>query len=92
MNRITYSFALIIVLALARCGSTDSDSGVSGGSKSSSSTYKYEFSENGCNTGKQEFSSLEALCDGLKNDSLNKGCAESLRKKHFESSGCSGSF
>lgn len=46
--------------------------------------YSYEFEENGCKTGKQEFSSKADYCSGLKNDGLNNGCAASLRQKAYE--------
>ncbi len=58
----------------------------------SSSSYSYTLTENGCSTQKQSFSSKEAMCEGLKNDSLNHYCAESLRRNRFTSDGCSGSF
>lgn len=49
---------------------------------------KYEFEENGCNTGQHTFSNNGDYCAGLLDDSLNKGCARSLREKAFEAAGC----
>lgn len=56
----------------------------------------YQFSFNGCDTGKHEFfgDNAEAvkkqLCDSLKDSILNKGCAENLRREFFRLK-CSGS-
>ncbi|MFZ3230288.1 MAG: hypothetical protein WA160_08790 [Pseudobdellovibrio sp.] len=50
-----------------------------------SSGYTYDLTENGCPTGEHSFSSLESMCDGLKNDSLNNFCARNLRYSKFQS-------
>ena len=38
-------------------------------------TYSYQLTENGCTTGKKNFSSLSEMCNSLKNDSANNFCA-----------------
>ncbi|MBC7465318.1 MAG: hypothetical protein H7256_04945 [Bdellovibrio sp.] len=53
--------------------------------KAQSSSYSYTLSENNCSTGQHDFSSQEAMCDGLKNDSLNNYCASQLRHAKFQS-------
>ncbi len=53
----------------------------------------YEFSYNGCNTGKHEFDSKDAFCVGLKDyRANNNGCAYDLRKQAYEEKGCAGEF
>lgn len=47
-------------------------------------SFKYEFEQNGCNTGKKEFSSKSEMCQGLQQESLNNGCALELRKDYFK--------
>lgn len=68
---------LFVVLAVAGCSKED---------------LAYEYSVNGCSTGRQEFDSKEAMCAGLQSDSRNKGCALSERQDKFKQDGCSGSF
>lgn len=53
--------------------------------------FQYEFTINGCGTGKQTFNSSENLCIGLQNNTLNNNCALSLRESYFKSN-CSGEF
>ncbi len=88
----------VLMLGLLACGK-DSDKTKSGAlavesvNHTSSSSVKeiYQFTYNGCDTGKKEFSAEDktevrkALCDGLQNDKLNNGCAYSLRYNHFQS-------
>ncbi len=50
--------------------------------KSESFTYKY--SVNNCTTDEKTFSSNEAMCDALRNDSLNHYCAQDLRYQRFQ--------
>ena len=45
--------------------------------------YKYNLSYNGCSTGEHKFSSKDAMCDALQNNSLNNYCARDLREQHF---------
>ena len=51
----------------------------------SNQSYTYDLTENGCPTGSHSFSSQEAYCNALKNDSLNNHCANSLRYDTFKS-------
>jgi hypothetical protein len=75
------------VLGLNGC--TDSDD-----SKSTTfSTFNYEYKEsvNGsqCTTDAHTFDDLSSYCAGLKDESLNNGCAHDVRMMHFAQS-CSG--
>ena len=53
--------------------------------------FSYDFTENGCATGKQTFDSKDAMCAGLRSDSRNNGCAVGSRRDKFERD-CGGSF
>jgi hypothetical protein len=80
-------FFLSVFLGLvASCGS-DKDPE----SANLKGNYNYNFDENGCKTGNQSFSSIEAYCKGLQNETLNKGCAQNIRKINFELK-CPGTF
>ena len=68
--------SILITLAMA-CGSESS-------TETKSETYTYELTENQCPTGKHEFSSKDAYCDGLTQSKLNNYCAYNLRKMEFE--------
>jgi hypothetical protein len=59
-----------------------------GSKESKDEKYTYQFSENGCDTGKQSFSSKLDYCNALKNDSLNNGCAAFTRAKTYQSANC----
>jgi hypothetical protein len=50
----------------------------------SSENKKYQFELNGCNTSEHAFDSQQAYCDGLRSNSLNNGCAESMRQSAYE--------
>lgn len=52
------------------------------------STFQYQYTLNGCDTGQHKADSKEQHCQQLKDDSLNRFCAASLRKEAFESKGC----
>jgi hypothetical protein len=56
------------------------------------SSYSYQYTVNGCDTGQHSFGSLEAMCHGLQDNGLNNGCALSDRQSYFSSKGCSGTF
>lgn len=56
--------------------------GGSGGGNSSS--YSYQFVENGCDTGKHQFPSLAEYCNALKDNSLNNGCAYRMRMETYK--------
>jgi hypothetical protein len=68
-----------------------------GTTKSSSITKSYEYTENGCPTGKHVFTGSDSsavqqqYCDALENDKLNGGCAEDLRQIAFNAN-CPGSW
>lgn len=47
------------------------------------SAYSYNFNVNGCTTGEKNFSTREAMCDALTDDSLNNNCAENERYTKF---------
>lgn len=47
-------------------------------------SFTYNFDLNGCKTGKHQFNSLEEMCMGLQNDTLNNSCASELRVNHFQ--------
>jgi hypothetical protein len=54
-----------------------------------SSSFSYDMTDNGCATGKKEFSSLDSLCEGLRDDAQNNNCARGLRYEKFKQD-CSG--
>lgn len=60
---------------------------VSGGN-----TFTYELSSNGCSTGKQVFNDKTQMCQGLQSITLNRDCAEDMRRRYFEGKGCPGNF
>jgi len=51
-------------------------------------SYSYDFTQNGCATGKHSFSSVSALCAGLADDARNHGCAFSLRYQMAKQHNC----
>lgn len=53
--------------------------------------FTYEYTENGCNTGKHSFANLDAYCSALQNNSLNNNCAVNSRQSAFNQK-CSGTF
>ena len=55
-----------------------------------STTLTYRLSQNGCDTGKHTFTSLESYCAGLANDAANNHCAVELRTELFAKN-CKGS-
>ncbi len=84
-KQIVFLLGLILITA---CGSDISEeSRISNRSE----RYSYELKSD-CSTGKQTFSSFEALCDGLRNEFLNKGCSRDLRRNEFRSLRCPGIF
>lgn len=70
----TFVITAALALTLAACGKKEE--------------YKYELSENGCSTGKQELESKADMCTRLKDNGANNGCAYTLRKQKFEQDGC----
>lgn len=49
---------------------------------------KYDFTENGCDTGEHKADSKDQYCSMLKDDSLNNGCAADLRAQEVSSQSC----
>ena len=54
--------------------------------------YNYEFSGIKCTTGPQKASSFDKICEILKDDQLNDGCASDKREELFINAECPGSF
>lgn len=44
----------------------------------------YQYIQDGCDTGPQKFQDAASYCEALKNNELNKNCAEGLRLKTYE--------
>ncbi len=82
MTKILFVASLLICIAL----------GLSGCGNHEEESLTYQLSSNGCDTGKHEFSSKAAYCNGLKDYRANNGCAFSLRKETYEKNGCPGTF
>ncbi|MBC7464542.1 MAG: hypothetical protein H7256_00995 [Bdellovibrio sp.] len=90
---------ILAVLTLSACNSDSSknDKNVSASGASGDFLASYEAND-GCTTGRQIFkgSSEEeigtAFCNALKDETLNKSCAHSLRSNLFISVKCSGEF
>ncbi len=80
MVRIYFVLFIISSLTLLSSCQKDADNITSDRTESRS----YEFTENGCATGKQSFASKDELCAALQNETLNKGCALSLRERYFK--------
>jgi hypothetical protein len=64
----------VAVLSFLSCGKKDE--------------FKYQLSENRCDTGEHKADSKEEMCGQLKNSELNNGCAAGLRKEKYEGDGC----
>lgn len=54
--------------------------------------YSYELIGKSCHTGEHEFGTFQAVCQGLRDNNLNQGCAEGEREDLFINSECEGSF
>lgn len=52
--------------------------------ESKSESFTYDYTENSCPTGKQTFSDKASYCNALLDETLNKGCAYSMRKATYE--------
>jgi hypothetical protein len=69
---------LLLTLALvAACGAGQNES-------ETSEEYGYNLTSNGCSTEQQKFTSRDAYCSGLQDETRNKGCALKLRKETFQ--------
>lgn len=53
------------------------------------STFTYTLEDNGCSTGTQVFSTIEDMCKGLQNNTLNNNCALEVREDFFKKN-CTG--
>jgi hypothetical protein len=73
---------------IAGCGGSGG-SGSSPNNLNTSSSFTYCYSENGCSTGTNTFSSVAALCKALAEDNFNRGCAYDIRREAFDSD-CAG--
>lgn len=87
MNKSLISLTVPVVISfLAACSGGGGSSGNSEGSFSDS----YNFTFNGCPTGKHTFTAnskgdlLEKVCSALVDDKLNNFCASGLRKEKFD--------
>lgn len=57
-----------------------------------SEEFTYEFTAGRCSTGAQSSPTFEGICETLKDDQINQGCAQSKREDLFISAQCPGSF
>lgn len=80
------SFVVLVAaaLSLSACSLDIGGHKIGGDNSVEQKSLAYEFSYNNCNTGRHEFPSQEAYCNGLKDDALNKYCAISLRYDDFK--------
>jgi hypothetical protein len=70
----------VTLLVVAGCGSSGKVS------------YNYQFTNNGCDTGEQVFTSLAAMCTALQSDAVNGSCALAARQAFFMTEKCPGTF
>jgi hypothetical protein len=87
---ISISFALTVLTALSACQVSAEAGGhklmdANLGGSSNTTSYSYDFTENGCETGTKVFSSIDDMCRTLRNDSANNYCASDLRFEFFRS-------
>lgn len=75
--RLFYYFLLTSIFVMS-CVSTKSNK------RTAAENWKYQYSENGCDTGVHQFPDKASYCDGLKDEETNNGCAASIRKKMYE--------
>lgn len=80
MKPILFAALAMALSGLAACSQS---------SESKKEVLSYEFEVNSCKTGRHEFSSQQDLCQGLQNETLNKGCALAMRESYFAAQ-CSG--
>lgn len=80
MKPILFAALAMTLFGLAACSQS---------SESKKEVLSYEFEVNSCKTGRHEFSSQQDLCQGLQNETLNKGCALAMREDYFAAQ-CSG--
>jgi hypothetical protein len=74
-------FASVTLLFLSACGILSSDSD---GPSVTNENWEYEYSENGCSTGKITGTTKIQQCEALKDDQRNNYCAKSTRETVFK--------
>jgi len=87
----TLFFGIILIAGLCSCGDEEGEGGP--GLRTSTQRYTYSVTFNDCKTGSRTFGSVEALCDGLRQDS-RKACAgrifRDMLQRYFDSHNCAG--
>ena len=73
LHRVSMTLSLALV---AGCGLSSDDRN---SSSSTQDPWEYEYSVNGCTTGKVRGEGREAHCQALQNDALNNHCAREMR-------------
>lgn len=79
-------FAIASACTIGKKGSDENHPLIPNSNSETSSSLSYQYNVNGCDTGKQEFSSQKSLCDGLLDESRNSGCAQGDRYKAYQNS------
>ena len=69
------------LVGVVSCGVSHSSDDTS---NSTNTSLSYQYNYNGCETGEHSFSSEKDYCDGLVNESLNKGCATEIRYPEYK--------
>jgi hypothetical protein len=57
-------------------------------SPTTQSIFSYDYTVNGCDTGKHESNTVAELCEQLRDDQLNNGCAQDFRKMDYADASC----
>ena len=66
----------LVLLNLGACGDSKNDK------------YSYHFVHNNCDTKKHSFNTKQEMCEALLDNSLNNGCALSMRQDEYARKGC----
>lgn len=78
------ALSLVVITACSgNIGGLKFGAGADGGNVKSESI-SYNLTQNGCSTGEKTFSSVDAMCAGLRDDAFNGYCARGLRYDHFK--------
>lgn len=77
----------IVGLLLVSCGRD-----MGNASQHVHAAYTYEFAGDNCTTGKHSLNSLTELCQTLRSEGANRGCARPARRDYFDSANCPGHF
>jgi hypothetical protein len=80
-------FAVGLIL-LAGCGRDNMGGGFGPLGGGGTITYEIEDRARGCTTGEHTFNSKAEMCQGLRSDGLNNGCAPEGRERFYLDSGC----